>query len=453
MGQRAMRMLVAAAFLPLAAIAASNASATSLVSDVQANSPQVEGDPASDTTAVFPTNKQNEPTIAVNPVDSQFLIAGSNDEQRQPPCGDGPVRGDTIESDCGFFPLVGTSGIYTSSDGGVSWTNRGLLDDQPTWATSNVISDGDPVIAYGPKPTGNGGFSYANGARAYYSSLGTVLGAKGVEYIVVSYSDDNGSTWSAPVIGTTKVSSSDFSDKNWVAVDTEPTSRYFGRVYLSWTEFRSATVTGFGNEPVMVSVSSDGGRSFGSPKQLSPAGNNSTGNGRQGSSISVGPDGTAYVAFEQGPSQVVAVSRDGGQKWTRPTTIGPVSDLADPIPGANFRTNSFPTIAADPRPGSTTVYAAWSTRTAAGGRIVVASSTNRGSSWSPPVQVSGNEGYAFYQGLDVAPNGRIDLAYQALVAVDPSTFGIGNAVDRCLGGDQACRWRVVGSGEDLLGVV
>ncbi|MEZ5167009.1 MAG: hypothetical protein R2695_11175 [Acidimicrobiales bacterium] len=41
--------------------------------------------------------------------------------------------------------------------------------------------------------------------------------------------------------------------------------------------------------------------------------------------------------------------------------------------------------------------------------------------------MSGTEGYAFYQGLDVAPNGRVDVAYQAQVAVDPTTFGTGNA--------------------------
>jgi hypothetical protein len=29
--------------------------------------------------------------------------------------------------------------------------------------------------------------------------------------------------------------------------------------------------------------------------------------------------------------------------------------------------------------------------------------------------------------MDVAPNGRVDLAYQALVAVDPTTFGTANA--------------------------
>jgi hypothetical protein len=104
--------------------------------DVQANNPQVSTDPTSNSTAVFPTNKQNETTIAVNPTDASRLIAGSNDEQRQPPCGPGPVRGATLASDCSFFPGVGTSGIYTSSDGGLTWTNRGLLDDQASWRGS-----------------------------------------------------------------------------------------------------------------------------------------------------------------------------------------------------------------------------------------------------------------------------------------------------------------------------
>ncbi len=394
----------------------------------QANSPQVQGQRKSDTTAVFPTNKQNEPSIAQNPIQPDFLIAGSNDEQRQPPCGPGPVRGtDVPASDCSFFPGVGTSGIYTSNDRGVTWVNRGLLDDQTSWKGAGVISDGDPVIAYGPKPDGKGGFTYANGARAYYSSIATVTTSKGFEYVVVSYSDDNGLTWSAPVIGSSKTASADFNDKNWITVDAAPSSPNFGRVYLSWTEFRSATATGNGSEPVMVSASANGGASFAAPTQLSPAGNNGTGNGRQGSSVTVGPDGTVYVAFEQGPSQVVTLSTDGGKSWTRPAVIGAVTDLDDPIPGSNFRTDSFPTISADPRVGSTTVYASWANRTAAGGRIVVATSTDSGKTWGAAVEVSGTEGYAFFQGMDVAPNGRVDIAYQSQTALDPTTFGTGNA--------------------------
>jgi hypothetical protein len=409
-------------------VGAGSAVALSATSNKQANEPQVQGVPSSNTTAVFPTNKQNEPSIALNPADNRYLIAGSNDEQRQPPCGPGPVRGATIPSDCSFFPGVGTSGIYTSSDGGTTWVNRGLLDDQASWQGLGVLSNGDPVIAYGPRPDAAGRFSWANGARAYYSSLASFAGAKGTMSIIVSTSDDNGVTWSAPVQGVTKTSKVNFNDKNWITVDTEPTSPFFGRAYLSWTEFRSNTQNGNGSEPVMVSFSADGGASFSAPNQLSPAGNNGTGNGRQGSSVTTGPDGSVYVAFEQGFSQVVAISRDGGKSYTRPITVGPVTDIHDPIPGASFRTDSFPTIAADPRVGNTTVYASWSTRTSSGGRIVVATSTDKGATWGAPVQVSGAEGYAFFQGLDVTESGKAVVAYQVLNAVNPAIFGTGNAL-------------------------
>ncbi len=402
-------------------------------SDTQANNPQVQGDPSSNTTAVFPTNKQNEPTIAVNPTNSQLLIGGSNDEQRQPPCGPGPVRGNVPSSDCSFFPNVGTSGVYTSSNGGTSWTNRGLLDDQASWIASDLVSDGDPVIVYGPKPTRNG-FSYANGARAYYATLASYKDGrspypvnKAPELLAVSYSDDNGITWSAPVIATTKSNPNDFNDKESFWVDNLASSPYFGRAYMSWTEFRSATGTGNGSEPVMVTLSSDGGNTFAAPKQLSPAGNNGTGNGRQGSVVRSGPDGSVYVAWEQASSQVLSISRNGGTSWSSEITIGAVTDIQDPIPGANFRTDSFATIAADPRSGSTTLYASWATRINNVGRIVVSTSSNKGLTWGAAVVVSGAEGYAFFQGLDVAPNGRVDLGYQAMTAINPNTFGTGNA--------------------------
>src|SRR5438034_7812111 len=133
--------------------------------DSRANEPQIAGDPSSNTTARFPTNKQNEPTIAVDPVNGK-LIAGSNDEQLQPPCGPGPVRGATAPAnDCSFFPNVGTSGVYTSSDGGTSWTNRGVLPGYSDFNPGGTLeSDGDPVVVFGPRPDGSGGFSFANGA-------------------------------------------------------------------------------------------------------------------------------------------------------------------------------------------------------------------------------------------------------------------------------------------------
>ena len=405
--------------------------------DVQANSPQI-AHPLGDTTGVFPNNKQNEPTIAVSP-DGVHLVAGANDEQEQPDCGPGPRRGLTaLPSNCSFFDGVGTDGVYVSSDGGRSWTNTGLIDRQAAWLASPFVSDGDPVVAFGPGPDGRGGFT-ATSPRVYYQSLASYKagqspfngGFGGAETIVVSHSDDFGLTWSAPAIAGPRTNPITFNDKNAMAVDDNLGSPFYGRVYSSWTSFRSATATGNGNEPVLTAYSPDGGATFSAPKQLSPAANNGTGNGRQGSAIATTPDGTAMVAFEQGAAQVVAVSRDGGTGWSRPGVIGPVADILDPIPGATFRTNSFASLSGDPsvRKGGV-AYASWVTRTATGADVVLYKTVNHGVSWAKqPAVYSGTTttGYPFFQGMDVAPNGRVDLAWQALKAVNPATFGTGNA--------------------------
>ena len=286
------RVLGAAVLLVAVAIVVGVASAFSS-SDTQANKPQVAGDATSDDTAHFPTNKQNEPTIAVNPTNSMKLIAGSNDEQEQPECGPGPVRGDVPASDCGFFPDVGTSGVYTSSDGGVTWTNQGLLPGFTDYGDGgSFVSDGDPVIVYGPKLVG-GSSPSTTGARAYYSSLasyaaGAAKGNQAPELLTVSASNDDGVSWSDPVVAADGHGYT-FNDKEAIWVDRNPDSPYFGRVYVSWTQFRG--IPGCA-DPVMLTYSTDAGMTWSNPKQLSSAQNCAKG-GRQGSTIRTGPDGDA----------------------------------------------------------------------------------------------------------------------------------------------------------------
>jgi len=425
--------VVAAIALPAVALAASAVG-------VQANQPQVAGDPSSNATARFPTNKQNEPTIAVNPANPGLLVAGANDEQRQPPCGPGPVRGSVPASDCSFFPGVGTDGVYTSSDGGASWTNRGLL---PGFSDNggNLQSDGDPRVVYGPRPDASGSFAsaraanaFVNGVRAYYGGLaefapGSQQGRQAPELLTVSTSDNNGVSWSDPVIAANGHGFL-FNDKEDVWVDQNPGSPFFGRVYVSWTQFRGSAFTFFG-EPVRVAFSDDGGKTWSKERQLSAAQNIGHG-GRQGSTVRTGPDGTVYVVWEDsdvnGFKQVVAVSHDGGVTFSRPIDIARVHDIQDPIPGANFRDNSFPSLAVDQRTGA--VFVAWADLRNGTGRIVVSKSSDHGSTWSTPAVVSpAADGYAFFQGLDVAPNGRVDVGYQVLKAnaTGPAAYGTGNA--------------------------
>ncbi len=401
-------------------------------SDSQANKPQVAGSPSSDATARFPTNKQNEPTIARDPISGK-LIAGSNDEQLEPPCGPGPVRGATAPAnDCSFFPGVSTSGVYTSNDG-ASWTNRGLLPGYSNTGGS-LVSDGDPVIVFGPKPTSGGGFSFANGARAYYANLasfapGAASGNQAPELLAVSRSDNDGLNWTDPVVAAGGHGFK-FNDKEAIWADTNPASPFFGRVYISWTQFRGSVFTFFG-EPIVMAFSADGGATWSIPNQLSAAHNNGSLGGRQGSTVRTGPDGTVYVFWEDGDNKignkmVFASSSDGGATWSRPGDIAAVRDIADPIPGSNFRTDSFLSAAVDQTSGA--IYATWSDATGGAGRIVVTRSADKGASWSALTTVSAAaNGYAFFQGLDVAPNGRVDVGYQAQKATSATTYGTGNA--------------------------
>jgi hypothetical protein len=409
------------------------APAQGAVLDVQANEPQVAGDASSDATAVFPTNKQNEPTIAVDPGAPTHLIAGSNDEQEQPPCGPGTVRGDVPESDCSFFPGVGTDGVYTSSDAGATWTNRGMLDDQAGWKSSPFVSDGDPVIVYGPRyDAGTKTFSRSSN-DAYYESLasfkpGSQGGNQAPEVIVVSRSSDQGGTWTGPSVAA-NAHGYVFNDKNSAWADRNPTSPYFGRLYVAWTQFRSIPGTA---EPVRTAYSSDGGRTWSTPVQLSRASNNAISHGRQGTTIRSDGHGNVYIVWEDGTNQVYAVSRDGGASYSRPQAVGPVSDLVDPIPGSNFRNDSFASLAADPRANSTTLYASWVNKTASDGSAaeVVVYKTD-GAGWTktatPYTGSVSSGGVPFFQGLDVSTGGRVDLAWQAMTAEDPTTFGTGNA--------------------------
>jgi hypothetical protein len=422
--------------LAIGAALAADARAQVLVYDVQANDPQVAGDPTSNTTARYPRTVQAEPGLALDPVNGA-LVAAAADMQSIPACGPGMIPNFICgapfpQCECGATPAsplwdVPLAGFYTSADGGATWANGGTFN----------FAIPDAHLAYGPRPLPGGGFSYAQGARCYWTGMGgfssgaTRKATATIFFVQLTSSDDDGLTWSPAIAVDDRFYPNEDQDFDWLVVDTAPGSRFFGSVYVSW---RNVDNNGVGAH--QVACSRDGGASFSAPVQVGA----STWLEDVDATMAIGPDGSLFLAWwrftppaKTAPfvsTAVVAISHDGGATWSQPIAIGPfIASGGHPIPGAAFRHLVKVDIAADPRPGSTTLYAAWPLDTGAGARVVVATSSDGGLTWGAPETVStAEEGYAFFPAIAVAPTGRVDVGYQGLVVRDPSWYGPGNAL-------------------------
>lgn len=401
----------------------------------------------------FPRNKQNEPAIAIDPAHPNIVAAGSNDEIDLAPC-DG--------SNCPFTAGVGVSGIYFSFDGGATWTQPtytgfsarsgtpgpGPIGTLPNYYEKGLVSDGDPILAFGPRPDENGAFSWDNGSRLYYSNLTSNFETerhegvfRGFEAIAVSHADDlhaaaegHNNAWSDPVIVAQKrQSETTFSDKESLWADDAASSPHFGNVYVCWVSFRSL---GAGPEPVMFSRSTDGGQTFSKPKQLTEAANTGI-KGRQGCIVRTDSRGTVYVFWEgaqKGQSiHYMARSLDGGVKFEKKLPVaGNVTDVGvfDPV-GRDFtfdgvagaRTNSFPSVdIANGAPSGTdatdVIVMVWSD--ARNGlndeEALLQHSTDGGFTWSVPVNVAEAGDRPNFPWVAISPDGSdVYLTYNAFL--------------------------------------
>jgi hypothetical protein len=425
MYERIVRAFVLAA--AIAATGATGAAGDTLVSNGSPPSP-------------FPQNKQNEPSVAVDPADPSLVAAGANDEIDLLPCSG---------SDCSFTPGVGVSGVYLSFNGGQKWTQptytglsgrSGVLDPNgpigtlPNYEAAGLASDGDPTLQFGPRPDRSGNFSWANGARLYYGNLTANLNAKrseafrGAEAVAVSYTDDlagaalgSNAAWSAPVI-VTRQNSALFSDKPAVWVDNAATSSHFGSVYECNIAFRS---NGGSAEPVMFTRSTNGGVTFSAPNQLTAAAGAGPGGGRQGCTIRTDSVGTVYVFWEgtvAGSSvQMMDRSFDGGITFERPRAIRSVTDVGvfdpvqqdiafDGVTGA--RTNSFPSVdiangAPTGRDATNVIAITWADASAGLNheQALVSLSGNGGNNWTQPVNAADSGDRPDFPAVALAPDG------------------------------------------------
>lgn len=367
----------------------------------------------------FPQNKQNESPMAVNPTDPLNAISGGNDEIQEPNCT--PATGDP--SSCPFGATVDTDGVYVTTNGGTSWTQT-ILNWYPAYG---FTSDGDPAVAFGPKPDGNGGFAFTNGARAYAGSLASVpFGSPDQLLIGVARSDDKGVTWSGPVVATSRDNKVSGNDKEAIWADKETGSPYFGNVYVSWTGFRGTGNFGsaptYEPEPIMFARSTDGGLTWSKAVQISSAFNTFPVGGRQGSTIRTDADGNVYVFWDGSlklrSTVMGAKSTNGGKTFGTPFLVSYKDDNPSPLPGASFRDNSFPQADAS----GNSLYVTWTDYDADAGHGVVklAKSTNGGASWtlSTAADVSGRS--PFYPAVAVRGS-NVFIGFNAIDDVDAGT--------------------------------
>jgi hypothetical protein len=419
-------------------------------------------------TTPFSQNKQNEPALAVDANHPSVLVAGSNDNIDMEACNAG------TDNTCPFTAGIGGSGVYFSFDSGTTWSQPtytgltargclGLVGDTdaactptvgsigtlPWYYENGLVSDGDPALAFGPKPDSSGDFSWGNGSRLYYANLTSPLpGAapfKGFEAIAVSRTDDvatatTGGTagknaWVPPVI-VTKQSATTFSDKEQIWADNAASSPFFGHVYVCIASFRSLSGGNAAPQPLLVATSKDGGDTW-TQKQVTSASNNpfnpKQGFGRTGCTVLTDSNGVVYVLANQFAvgtpgqgSHILIKSYNGGKNWTRPKNIGLAVDtclsvqfdgtsfrcVMDGVAGARDDLSSAPSI--DIANGAPTGADATNEilRTWVDGRdglgdehVFTSYSTNGGKTWSAQAatESAGDRGY--YSAIAISPQG------------------------------------------------
>jgi len=298
----------------------------------------------------------NEPSIALNPLDPNFISIGWR-------------QFNTIASD------FRQAGYGFTTDGGSSWTFPGVLEPG--------VFRSDPVLDY--DASGN----------IYYNSL-TLTGGSNYTCDVFK-STTGGSTWDGGV-------DARGGDKQWMTID-KTGGVGAGNVYAYWTSFYSSCSPGY------FTRSTNSGASFQSCITVS--------GGPYWGTLDVGPDGELYVAGEGFVVAKSTNAQNDGQAivwdFNRNVSLGGFLSYGEGPNPDGLLGQAW--IAVDRSNGPTRGYVYLLASVDRSGQdpvdVMFSRSTDGGNSWSTAVRINNDAGnnYQWFGTMSVAPNGRIDVVW------------------------------------------
>lgn len=291
----------------------------------------------------------NEHSLAVNPRNPREMFSSGND-----------------------YNCAAIQGLYTSNDGGSTWTRKCMPVLQGYSGSGDVVGDYD-----------RNGVLYVAAIDASSRSVNAVVTA----------SKNNGNTWSTPVMVPGIFNNM---DKPWLAIDKAASSPHANSLYVSATDFGSSV-------SIVVSHSADGGKNWKTVLVDNP------GSARdQFSALAVAKDGTVYVSWMRctlgrencagvQASFWISKSVDGGEQWSKPVQIA--SAMLSPfsnggfygtLPNTNERVFDAAVLGIDNSSGAYagTLYAVIYNWTGAFMQVLVTHSVDGGANWSYPIAVS-----------------------------------------------------------------
>ncbi len=331
-------------------------------------------------------NDPEEVSIAINPKNTNQMVAGSN-----------------------------LKNAYRTTDGGATWSYQSLS------CTAYDVY-GDPVLIW---DTAN---------ACYYIHLSNTdpnvtPGGSWVDRIVIQKSTDFGQNYST-CVGVGK-NGAKVQDKAWPVINP-----YNNEMHITWTQFDNyGSTSSLDSSVILYSKSSDGGITFSAPKRISKFPGNCVDSDStvEGAVPAIGPLGEVYVAWAGKNGLMFQKSTDGGNTWL------PQEQNVNAFPGGwdynisgLYRSNGLPFTYCDlcnASPYKGTIYINWSDQVNGlnDGDIWLTKSTNGGATWSAPFRVNddvpGKQQFMSAMAIDQA------TGYLYVVFYDRRNYASGNNTD------------------------